>query len=226
MRENYQECYRLVREHEGGYVNHPKDPGGATKWGVIQRNYDAYRRRKGKRRQSVKNLTEIEAAEIYKSQYWDKVQGDDLPAGVDYAVFDFAIHSGPGRAAQYLQRIVKTQVDGQIGDVTLSKLREHPPAKVVKQLCDDRMAFLRRLRHFKSFGRGWTRRVMGRRMGFQKDDIGVIDVGIMMAQGAATTSVRHREAPGPARGPKSLIGVIVDLIAALFGGGDPVKERK
>ena len=126
------------------------------------------------------------------------------------AVFDFAVNSGVSRSAKYLQRIVGVAQDGVIGNGTLAAVGRHDPAKLVRRLCGDRLAFLKRLRHWKTFGRGWSRRVGE-----------VLDVGLMMARNANTEEVTHEpKEGGRGEGPKSLIGLIVDLIAKLFGGGD------
>lgn len=158
MRLNFQECLRLVLMHEGGYVNHPRDPGGATNFGITQRTYDAHRRRKAAQLQSVKFINRDDVTAIYREMYWDRIRGDDLPKGVDYAVFDFTVNSGPGRAIPAFQRAIGAVPDGLIGPVTLELSRKDPPL-AIRRLCADRMSFLRRLSHFDAFGRGWTRRV-------------------------------------------------------------------
>lgn len=157
MNNNFEKALALVLEHEGGYVDHPKDPGGATNKGVTQAVYDAYRKVRGRGHMSVKFITDEELRAIYKFQYWDKVQGDFLPSGLDYAVFDFAVNSGVTRAAKYLQAVLGVAQDGQIGARTLAAITG--PVKTIKALCDRRMSFLRNLRTFLTFGRGWTRRV-------------------------------------------------------------------
>lgn len=157
MKSNFEKALAAVLVHEGGYVNHPRDPGGATNKGVTQAVYDGYRRRQGKPGQSVRLISEAEIGAIYKFQYWDMVRGDDLPSGVDYAVFDFAVNSGVSRAAKYLQRVVGTPQDGVIGVRTLGAIKS--TAYTINALCDRRMGFLRTLRIFPTFGRGWTRRV-------------------------------------------------------------------
>ena len=161
MQENFESALVHVLKHEGGYVNHPRDPGGATNKGVIQRTYNGYLRRKGRSLQSVRLITDEEVADIYKSQYWDAIHGDELPHGVDYCTFDAAVNSGPGRAAKWLQRAIVAKVDGAIGNETLGKVRTVAPDVIVNRMCDDRMSFLRRLRHWSTFGKGWTRRVRG-----------------------------------------------------------------
>lgn len=159
MQRNFEKALALVLEHEGGYVNHPRDPGGATNKGVTQAVYDAYRKVRGRGPQSVKYIAPAEVLAIYKFQYWDRVQGDFLPDGVDYAVFDFAVNSGVSRASKYLQAVVGVAQDGQIGARTLASIGS--PARVINALCDRRTGFLRQLATFATFGRGWTKRVEG-----------------------------------------------------------------
>lgn len=149
----------LILAHEGGYVNHPADPGGATMKGVTQATYDGWRSKQGLAAQSVRNITADEIGAIYRRDYWDAVKGEDLPAGVSYAVFDFAVNSGVKRASRFLQKVVGTAQDGVIGPATIAAVKAIPPAKLIDQFCDDRMAFLRSLGTFSTFGRGWTRRV-------------------------------------------------------------------
>lgn len=139
---NFARCLAHTLEFEGGWSNHPADPGGATMRGVIQRVYDSYRTGKGLPRQTVRNISEAELQEIYRRDYWDKVHGDRLAAGVDLATFDFGVNSGPGRANQYLARAV--------GGSDIN---------TVKKLCGARLAFVRGLGTFSVFGKGWTRRI-------------------------------------------------------------------
>jgi len=157
MNTNFDKCLALVLIHEGGFVNHPRDPGGATNRGVTQAVYDAYRKTRGRGQQSVKFITDDEVKAIYKFQYWDRVQGDLLPRGLDYAVFDFAVNSGVGRASKYLQAVLGVAQDGVIGAKTLAAVQS--PYNAINALCDRRMSFLRNLKTFLTFGKGWTRRV-------------------------------------------------------------------
>lgn len=150
---------QLILRHEGGFVDHPKDPGGATNKGIIQRTYDSWRDRQGQPRQSVRLISSNEIAAIYRRDYWDAVKGDDLPAGVDYCVFDFAVNSGIDRAARYLQAAVGVAQDGKIGPATIAATKERDARAIIDAICDSRMAFLRGLSHWPTFGRGWTSRV-------------------------------------------------------------------
>ncbi|MGX1496893.1 lysozyme family protein [Labrenzia sp. MBR-25] len=195
---NFEECLSWVLVHEGGYVNHPKDPGGATNKGVIQRTYDGYRRRMNLSKHSVKHITEAEVRAIYREQYWQAVAADRLPAGVDYAVFDYGVNSGPKRAIKDLQRVLGVKPDGWIGNVTLAALGDLSADTVVRQLCERRYKFVRSLKHWSTFGKGWTRRIMGEKLGVQTDDYGVIDRGVMLAMNA-----EQRTTPVPIPAPKA-----------------------
>lgn len=184
--QNYKPSLALVLAHEGGYVNHPKDPGGATNQGVTQAVYNAYRRVKGFPIQSVKLISGDEVADIYQKQYWKLVRGDSLPAGLDYAVFDFAVNSGVSRAVRYLQRLVGVEDDAVIGNMTLAAIYAAARANeesLIINYCANRMAFLKSLGTFSTFGKGWTRRVIGYSPGYQNNDSGVLDYAISMAKG-------------------------------------------
>lgn len=158
---NFDRALPLVLAHEGGLVDHPKDPGGRTNRGVTQRVYDAFRRRKSSPTRAVDHITDAEVREIYRVQYWDAIRGDELPAGVDYAVFDYAVNSGAAQAARDLQRAIGESADGSIGQRTIDATYGSSAQLIVGELCDRRLAFLRRLKTFGTFGRGWTRRVEG-----------------------------------------------------------------
>ena len=111
-KENYDKCLDTILHHEGGYVNHPKDPGGETNLGVTKRVYEEWGGTK-----DMKDLTFEDVAPIYKKNYWDRVKGDDLPSGLDLCVFDFGVNAGTGRAAKYLQNMIGATADGAIGPI-------------------------------------------------------------------------------------------------------------
>jgi len=159
MKANLETALRYVLASEGGYVNDPRDSGGATNFGITQRVYDAFRQRNDLRPQSVRAITPDEVASIYKRQYWDAVKADDLPDGLDYAVFDYAVNSGPKRAATDLQRVLGVKADGIVGNVTLAAAGSGDVFALIDALCNRRMAFLQTLKTWKTFGRGWGRRV-------------------------------------------------------------------
>lgn len=155
---NFDQSLNDVFEEEGGFVNHPKDPGGATNKGITKVTLQKYRGEEVTE-EDVANLTDEEAAQIYKTEYWDTVQADKLPKGVDLAVFDFAVNSGPSRAVKYLQKIIGTKVDGIVGEKTLAELAKYRPEFIVAQLTEDRLEFLKGLKTWETFGNGWSKRV-------------------------------------------------------------------
>ena len=161
MDRNFPASLKLVLKSEGGYVNNPKDPGGATNKGVTLATFRRYVKPAGTIK-DLKALTDDQAGIVYRRQYWDAVVGAELPNGVDYAVFDFAVNSGPGRAARFLQQVVRVNaVDGRVGPATLKATRAMTPADVVNALCDARLAYLKRLPTWPTFGKGWAARIKG-----------------------------------------------------------------
>lgn len=158
MKGNFDACLAETLIHEGGFSDHPRDPGGRTMRGVTQRTYDAWRGRQGMPPADVKNVSPAELSKIYRGEYWDKVRGDELPKGVDLAVFDFAVNSGVPRAVRTLQELVGADVDGIIGPKTLDLAKRYE-GRLHEDICDERLRFLRRLTTWPSFGKGWQTRV-------------------------------------------------------------------
>jgi lysozyme family protein len=158
MKDNFDVCLNMLLKHEGGYVNNKRDPGGRTNLGVTQKVWEAYVGHPVDEA-AMRALTAAMVKPIYKKNYWDKICGDDLPKGVDYAVFDYAVNSGPGRAAKCLQRLVGAKEDGSIGPATLAKVSDANPRELVQDICEQRLKFLQSISTFDAFGRGWTRRV-------------------------------------------------------------------
>lgn len=162
MMGEFERALAKVLVHEGGYVNHAEDPGGETNRGVTRRVYDDYRRSMGLPVQSVKNITNAEIQSVYRIRYWALVKGDSLPAGVSYVVFDGAVNSGVSQSVKWLQRALGVPADGVIGPQTINAAKTHENHDaLVRKICDLRMAFLKALKTFKTFGKGWTRRVDG-----------------------------------------------------------------
>jgi lysozyme family protein len=160
VRDNFDKCFALVIADEGGFVDHPKDPGGMTNLGVTRRSWENYLNR-DVTEMEMRGLTPDAIKPFYKAMYWDKIKGDQLPAGVDYAAYDLAVNSGTGRAARYLQEIAGVFADGVIGPKSIEAIKACDPDQMIDALCDMRLAFLKRLTTFDTFGKGWTRRVAG-----------------------------------------------------------------
>jgi lysozyme family protein len=160
MKENFDTALEHVLVHEGGYSDHPADPGGATMKGVTLAVFRRFFGAK-KTKKDLRNITDAQLAKVYRAGYWDKCQCDKLPSGVDYAVFDAAVNSGPGRGAKWLQGAVGAFQDGGIGPDTLEKVAARSPKAVINDMLDRRLAFLKSLATWGTFGRGWGRRVDG-----------------------------------------------------------------
>jgi lysozyme family protein len=152
------EGFGVRRDNPYGFSDNPRDPGGVTQLGVTQRAWEEWVGQpvtvadmKALRPETVKPF--------YRVKYWDAINGDNLPSGIDYAAFDLSVNSGSSRAARYLQSIVGVATDGHIGPATLAALAKRKPKDVIAELCAMRMSFLKRLPTWNDFGNGWTRRV-------------------------------------------------------------------
>lgn len=157
----YPKALAYVLRWEGGYTNHPRDPGGPTKYGITIHDVRLYVKRNANVN-DVRNLSLSQAKHIYKTKYWNKVSGDQLPAGLDYAVFDYGVNSGIGRSNRILRRLVGLPTNSiKIDQSVIDAVNKRDPAKLINALVNEREAFLRRLRTFPTFGRGWMRRTRG-----------------------------------------------------------------
>lgn len=162
MKDNFDKAFTETLKHEGGFVNHPKDPGGMTNLGVTRRVWEDYVEHPVSEAE-MRALTPSAVEPLYRRNYWDAVRGDALPSGVDFAMYDFAVNSGPSRAIRYAQKVAGAKQDGVIGPQTIEKIEafcdEHGAAAFVDAYCAARLAFLQDLATFKTFGKGWKRRV-------------------------------------------------------------------
>lgn len=204
---NFATALKNVLVHEGGYVNHPKDPGGATNQGVTQAVYDSYRKSLGKATQSVKNLQPAERDAIYRRRYWDVIKGDDLPDGVDYVVFDGGVNSGNIQSGKWLQRALgdsyKGLIDGQVGPETIRAVKAYPNHdRLIANICEQRMKFLKALKTWSTFGKGWTARVSNvKKVGQQwaSGDVGAKSAPVQLMAVAGSDELE------PASSPKASI---------------------
>jgi lysozyme family protein len=158
MEHNFFESLKLVLKHEGGFVDHPKDPGGATNKGITHKTYSEFLGRPLEDVNELKSIPDEHVDLIYKQNYWDKIKGDDLPAGLDFSVFDWAVNSGPSRASKYLQKIVEAKQDGAIGPKTLELVNKKETKDLINKLSEERADYYKSLSTYDTFGRGWLRR--------------------------------------------------------------------
>ena len=166
MQSNFEKAITAVLKSEGGFTDDPRDPGnrlpdgrkGCTNLGVTQAAWEAYVGHPVSEA-DMRALTPEKVSPFYKRKFWDVVHGDDLPIGVDYLSFDFAINAGPGRSIKTLQEALGVTADGAIGPGTLSAIHAADPKELVEKFSEMKDNFYKSLPTFGTFGAGWLRRV-------------------------------------------------------------------
>lgn len=212
MKANFNACMAHVFMSEGGYVDHPNDPGGATNMGITIKTLAAYRA-KPVTKADVRALTKAEASEIYRQNYWNAISGDYLPCGLDLVAFDAAVNSGPERGAKWLQQAVGVPQDGRIGPRTIAAANStYVPAAIARNIAI-RRSFMKSIRDRKTkkllwdtFGNGWSNRL-----------IALEKAATEMAKDAPPTAKPYDPKP-PAQKPvaqPALFGAVLALIAAV-----------
>ena len=158
----------LSKDIEGGYVNDPRDPGGETNLGVTKKAYEEYLGRSVAPGE-MKALTIVEAAPFYRKKYWNKLECDSLPPGVDLCLFDFGVNAGVSRSAKFFQEIIGAVPDGFIGKKSIDKFSEYIKSNnkdsitalrnFVTVFSNKRRDYYRSLKQFDIYGKGWLKRV-------------------------------------------------------------------
>lgn len=159
---NFLPCFNETESFEGGYVDNPHDPGGATLKGVTQAVYSAWLAHHGRPNAPVRGASDDDIQAIYRAQYWDAVRGDDLYVGLDLVMTDSGWGSGPITAIKWLQEIVEVEPDGHFGILTLDAVNARPNSRMtIEALCTRRVRFFQSLPTWRYFGVGWTNRLNG-----------------------------------------------------------------
>lgn len=223
-RETLPEALRLMFGHEGGYSNNKADPGGPTKYGITHRTLAAHRGVPSVTAAQVKALTLKEAEEIYRRSYWTQSGGDLLPVGLDYAAFDFGVNSGPARAVKSLQKVVGVAQDGIVGGQTLAAIERYPGGvqALIRAYCDERMRFLRGLKTWGSFGRGWTNRVNDVRRNATRMAAGTQPVETAPVP-AGKANPADRSVTDIVKQEPSLVVSLLSALGAFAAGAGPVQ---
>lgn len=219
---NFDQCLSFVLEDEGGFVNDPRDPGGATNKGITLATLAAYRG-SPVTPNDVQKLTTVEAGAIYRVNYWNAARCDALPNGVDYVHFTIAVMAGPARAGKILQQALGfkgADVDGVVGIKTLAAINAvdaHETPDLINTLCTDFLTFLKSLKTYSVFGNGWSKRIMGDAEGVQTNDIGVVDRATRMALGAVSIPAPPERQPGDVSGKAheadvKITAQVIDLV--------------
>lgn len=203
---SFDRCLARLLVHEGGYTNHPSDPGGPTNFGITIFDYRKYVRPDATAA-DVRAMKLDEAKAIYLAKYWDAQRCDELPAGVDYVVFDYGVNSGTGRSGKVLRRLLKLPDNtGIVTDAVIAAARVADAKLLVAAICDERLHFLQSLKTWPVFGAGWGRRVAE-----------VRSVALTMASPATApplVSISEPEHEQPAT--RGLFRFLVSVSAALF----------
>jgi lysozyme family protein len=186
----YEAALARLLAHEGGYTNHPDDPGGPTNFGITIADYRRYAKADATAA-DVRAMPVDAAKAIYRRRYWDAQRCDELPAGVDYAVFDYGVNSGIGRSGKVLRRVLRLADDSaRVTDDVIAAARAADPGEIVVAICDERLRFLKSLRTWDVFGKGWARRVAE-------------------VKAAALAMAQPRAAPAPPSAPAKAGGAVV-----------------
>ena len=158
MNNNWQKSFELMLNSEGGFVNHPSDPGGMTNLGVTKATWENWVGRESDEAE-MRGLTPEKVKPLYKKKYFDAVRGDELPMGLDYLMFDFAVNAGAGRAIKTLQTAVGVTPDGGFGPITMAAVQAVDPVDLIERFSQAKEDFYRSLTTFATFGKGWLNRV-------------------------------------------------------------------
>ena len=158
MIENWDKSFFQVMKSEGGFVNNPKDPGGMTNLGVTKKNWENWVKHPVDEAE-MRSLTHEQVKPFYKANYWDLIKGDELPSGIDYITFDYAVNAGVGRAAKTLQLALGTTADGVIGKGTIGVASKADPDETIRRFTEEKERFYKGLPTFGTFGKGWLNRV-------------------------------------------------------------------
>jgi lysozyme family protein len=158
MNTNWQKSFELMLQSEGGFVNHPRDPGGMTNLGVTKATWESWVGREVDEAE-MRGLTADKVDPLYKERYFDAVRGDELPIGLDYLMFDFAVNAGAGRAIKILQSAVGVTPDGGFGPMTMAAVQAVDPVDLIERFSQAKEDFYRSLTTFSTFGKGWLNRV-------------------------------------------------------------------
>lgn len=163
MSERFKACLRFVLKWEGGYTNHPNDPGGATNKGITQSVYNSWRKSKGLPPRDVRHITDAEVEQIYYERYWKPLRADELPAPLDLVVFDSGVNCGIGRAARWLNLSLGLAPNTTVTNETIRALRKANIVDIARKVAKHRethyITISERNPKLKVFLRGWMNRL-------------------------------------------------------------------
>ena len=163
MLSNFQKSLNYILQSEGLFVDNPADSGGATMKGITLSNYRIFKKNSHLTVNDLKNISDADVHDIYLSNYWNPARCSDLPSGIDYCVFDFAINAGVGRSIKTIQKCVGADVDGVLGAITISLIKQANPTILINQFSNEKEAFYQNIVANKPsqsvFLKGWLNRI-------------------------------------------------------------------
>lgn len=205
-KQNYDEALRRLLLSEGGYSNHPSDPGGPTNFGITIIDYRKYVKPNATAA-DVKAMKVEEAKSIYRAKYWDAQKCDELPSGLDYSIFDYGVNSGIGRSGKVLRRILgMSDATSVVNAEVLAAVAKRDPKAMITAVNDERLRFLKALKTWPVFGAGWGRRVAE------------VKAYSLKIAGAPVTSPQPAPVPTPAPGKGAVPAPTVAKNAVKTGG--------
>lgn len=159
IEQKFTKALDVILHNEGGWSDHPEDPGGATNKGITLKTYSGYLGRQATKSE-LRNILNHDVETIYRTRYWNPIRGDELPYPLALMTFDAAVNSGVSRGARWLQQALEIPSDGHIGPITIKTANDCDIVSTVHAFHDIRMHYLRDLSHWPTFGKGWERRCL------------------------------------------------------------------
>lgn len=213
MKENFDKALARVLVYEGGLVRNPHDPGGRTNFGITQSVYNNWRKRQKLEAQSVARIAKTEVATIYRTDYWNRIHGDELPAGMDFCLFDAAVNSGVGGAAKWTQGVLNLVRDGDFGPKTMAALLDADPEDFINEFCKRRLGTLQRSKNWKYFGKGWAARIAN----VLKTSLAWADTGAVEPEAAPVHTAGGHAKMHPSEVPTQKNGSLITHLGTLGG---------
>ena len=159
MNNNYEKALAHTLEFEGLWSDNPADPGGATMKGITLAVYRVWKRNPHITPEQLRVIPNEDVYNLYKQLYWDEINGDSLPSGIDYIVFDSAVNMGVGRAIKLIQEAAGVPSDGVLGAQSLAAIKAADQKELIAKFTQLKTDFYKSLKTFPIFGKGWLNRI-------------------------------------------------------------------
>ena len=159
--ERIEKLKSFILSWEGGFVNDPRDPGGATNKGVTLATFRSVFG-KDKTVKDLKKITDSQWMTIFKTKFWDRYKADSIKdEWITYLLVDWLWTSGPGNAIERVQKFLGLKIDGIVGNVTINKINSYNGKELFTKLWHLRENFIKTRAQYLIYGKGWLRRLNG-----------------------------------------------------------------